>query len=136
MQTTATSSSEQFLEDQLCTVDPDIPLSAIWEKVFELGDLKILEDQLCTVDPDIPLSAIWEKIFELGDTFIHVCKNQDEKISIYNLLAQVKGEPMVENATDGIESFMDSAEGSESFKSTSSSGVPDLADSYHSCQVI
>ena len=48
------------------------------------------------------------------NTLVHVCRNQQEELSINNLLAQVKGESMVENATDGVESFLDSEEESDS----------------------
>ena len=78
--------------------------------------------------------------------------NLDEQLSIQNLLAQVKGLPKVENATDSVESFLvdeedpiladeedDDEVDDDSYKSTSSSTVPDLvdlADSYNSCQVL
>ena len=33
-------SERQFLENQLCTMDTEVPLSTIWEKLLELGDIK------------------------------------------------------------------------------------------------
>ena len=203
-------SERHFIENQLCTMNIEIPLSTIWEKLMELGDLKKTYCQCMTHQEDREINLLYQlrlhntaenrqlinrvmKAKPLGftavisscqqiigtaskcnqllyevtpttagtfeaveqhcrpqphlqvknnycdlsdNTLVHVCRNQQEELSIHNLLTQVKGEPMVENATDGIETFMESTEGSESFKSTSSSGVPNLADSYHSCQVI
>ena len=41
-----------------------------------------------------------------GDIMVHVCKNPQEEMSNSTLLAFAKGEPMVENATDGVEDFL------------------------------
>ena len=71
-----------------------------------------------------------------GDIMVHVCKNHQEEMSISNLLAFAKGEPMVENATDGVEDFLDSTRKSESSRSTSSSSIPDLVESFNSCKII
>ena len=43
---------------------------------------------------------------------------------------------MVENATDGIEGFADSSDDTDSNKSTSGSSVPDLMDSYYTCDIL
>ena len=70
---------------------------------------------------------------------VHVCRNNQEELSINNLLAQVKGEPMVENATDDVDGFLDSEEESDSCDSTAGSTgstIPDLVDSFNSCQII
>ena len=70
-----------------------------------------------------------------GDFLIHVCKDHKEEHSIGTLLDQFKGEPEVEIAADGIEDFLDSGMESEASSSTSSSGIPDLVDSFHSCHI-
>ena len=72
----------------------------------------------------------------LDPTFVYVCSNKGEKHTINNLLAEVKGLPMVENATDGIEGFADSSDDTDSNKSTSGSSVPDLMESYYSCDIL
>ena len=71
-----------------------------------------------------------------GDIMIHVCRNHQEEISISNLLAFVKGEPMVENATDGVEDFLDTPKLRDSGSSTVSSSIPDLVESFNSCKII
>ena len=84
-----------------------------------------------------PLLQMMNSYCDFSDnTLVHVCRSNQEELSISNLLAQVKGEPMVENATDGVESFLDAEEESEEHESTSSSSIPDLVDSFNSCQII
>ena len=74
---------------------------------------------------------------DLSDnTMVHVCRDQEEEQSINTLLAQVKGEPMVENATDGVEGFLDSEEESDSCESTSDTTIPDLVESFYTCKII
>ena len=67
---------------------------------------------------------------------IHVCRNHKEEQSIGTLLALLKGELEVEFATDDVEDFLDSEKESEARCSTSSSDIPDLVDSFNSCQII
>ena len=71
-----------------------------------------------------------------GDIMIHVCRNHQEELSISTLLAFVKREHMVENATDGVEDFLDSTRKRDSSSSTSGSTIPDLVDSFNSCKII
>ena len=71
-----------------------------------------------------------------GYIMIHVCRDHQEELSISTLLALVKGEPMVEIATDGVEAFLDSEKESDSNSSTSGFTIPDLVDSFNSCQII
>ena len=203
-------SERQFLENHLCTLDTEVPLSTIWEKLLELGDLKKTYCQCNTHQEDREINLLYQlklhntaenrqlisRVMEakpLGftavisscqqiigtaskcnlllyevtpttagtfeaveqfcrpqphlqvknnysdfsdNTLVQVCRDHQEELSINNLLAQVKGEPMVENATDGIDSFIDSTDDSGSYKSTSSSTVPDLVDSYNNCSVL
>ena len=203
-------SERQFLENYLCTLDTEIPISAIWQKLFELADLKKTYCQCETHQEDREVNLLYQlKLYNTAEnrqlisrvmaakplgftavvsscqqiirtaskcslllykvtptnagtfeaveqncrpqphlqvkdnycdfsdnTFVQVCKDHQEELSISNLLAQVKGEPMVEIAIDGIDSLMDSTDESGSYKSTSSSAVPDLVDSYHSCSVL
>ena len=71
-----------------------------------------------------------------GDIMIHVCRDHQEELSISTLLAFVKGEPMVEIATDGVEDFLDSTRKSDSSSSTSGSTIPDLVESFNSCHIV
>ena len=71
-----------------------------------------------------------------GDFMIHVCRNHKEEQSISTLLGLFKGEPEVEITADRLEGFLDSEEETESRGSTSSSNIPDLMDSFNSCQII
>ena len=204
------SSERQFLENQLCTMEAEMPMSTIWNKILELGDLKktycqcraqqedretnllyqlklhntvgnrqlisrVLQakplgftalisscqqiigtasqcnllqyevtpttagtfeavEQFCRPQPHNQVKCDFCDFSD--NTFVHVCKEQQEEPSINYLLEQVKGEPMVENASDEVESFLDSAEESDSCDSTLSSGVPDLVESYNSCLVL
>ena len=70
------------------------------------------------------------------NTLVHVCKEQHEEPSISHLLKLVKEEAMVETTTDEVDNFLDSAEEGDSCDSTSSSGVPDLVESYNTCLVL
>ena len=71
-----------------------------------------------------------------GNFLIHVCSNPKEEHSIGTLLAQFKGEPEVELAADGVADFLDSEKESEARGSTSSSDIPDLVDSFNSCEIL
>ena len=74
----------------------------------------------------------------VDNTMVHVCRNQQEELSISSLLALVKGEPMVEYATDGVENFLETEEEHDSTESTTSSdenSVPDLIDSFYACKI-
>ena len=204
---------KQFLENRLSIMNFEAPLSTIWEKVLELGDLKksycqckihqedretnllyqlklhntcgnrklvnrILKSKpfgftalisscmqiigtssqcnllLYEVTPTTagtfeavelhsrpqPHQEMRNNYSDLSDnTMVHVCRNNQEELSIYNLLAQVKGEEMVEVATDGVADFLDSEEESDSCDSTAGSTgstIPDLVDSFNSCHII
>ena len=88
-----------------------------------------------------PHTTVKDVFLDFVDTsFAYVCSNKGEQHTIHNLFSEVKGLSMVENATDGEESFFnqeDIDEDSEvSYKTPtetveSSSAVPDL-ESNHS----
>ena len=81
-----------------------------------------------------------------GSTMVHVCRHQQEKPSISSLLAQVKGEPEVESASSDLDveihplaSFIETVEENDCSDSTSNSGdssIPDLVESFSSCQIV
>ena len=54
-----------------------------------------------------PHTTVKDIFFDFVDSsFACVCSNKGEQYSIHNLFSEVKGLPMVENATDGVESFL------------------------------
>ena len=72
-----------------------------------------------------------------GTSFIYVCSNKGEEQTISNLFSEVKGLPMVVNATDGLESLfgeVDVDKESELLYQTptgtegSDTGIPDLVN--------
>ena len=204
------NSEKKYLENKLCILFDEPPISTIWEKVLELGDLKKNFCQCIIHQEDREVNLLYQlKLHNTGgnrelaqrvlkskplgfpalissckqingtpsqcnlllyevtpttagtfqaveqhckpqphlqmksdycdysnNSLVHICRDQQDNLSIYNLLAQVKGESMVEEVTDGVETFQDSEEESDYSESTSSSSIPDLVDSYYSCQII
>ena len=176
---------KQFLENRLSIMNPEVPLSTIWEKVLQLGDLKKTHCQCQVHSEDREVNLLYQlklhntcgnrqlvnrvlqanpqgftalissclqiigtssqcnlllyevtpttagtfeavelnckqqphlqmrtNYSDLSDnTMVHVCRDKVEELSINTLLAQVKGELMVENDTDGVEGFLDSEGG-------------------------
>ena len=85
-----------------------------------------------------PHTTVKDTFFDIaGTSFIYVCSDKGEEQTISNLFSEVKGLPMVVNATDGLESFfgeVDVDEESELLYQTptstegSDTGIPDLVN--------
>ena len=87
-----------------------------------------------------PHQQVKDTYFNFSNTnFVFVCTNQEEEHTISSLLLEVKGLQQMEDAMEDNDNTMDSEDGDgqsvTSYKSTVSSSMPDLVDSFNQCTI-